>query len=156
MGLPPRAGGNGPSGRREADEMLSERIAAFGFAAGTYRRRCRFNLRPAHVVFPHVLLKDGAPRDALFAASARSGPAAGIIKSRICDIASIRKWTGSKPAFRMCAAEARDDGGWKRPAVRRALALLDRWDVGIVYRDGLDDALSQIRKEVSPAPTALP
>ena len=153
VGLSPRAGDSG-SGRR-ADEMLVERIAAFGFAIGSYMHRYRFNLRPAYVVFPHVFLKDGSPCDALFAVSAQSGSAATIIKNKICDIASIRKWIGPKPAFRMCAAEARDDDGWKRPAVRRALALLDRWDVGIVYRDGLDDALSQIQKEASPAPTAL-
>ena len=155
VGLPPRAGVDGTSGRR-ADALLAERIAAAGFAAGSYKCRYRFNLHPPHVVFPHVFLRGAVPHIALFAVSAQSGSAASIIKSRICDIASIRKWTSTKAAFRMCAVEARGDDGWKRPAVRSSLALLGKWNVGVVYRDGLDDALSQIRDEVSAVPIARP
>lgn len=155
VGLLQRAGADGLSGRR-ADELLAERIAAAGFAAGSYRRRYRFDLHPPYVVFPHVFLKGAVPHDALFAVSVQSESAAGVIKSRICDIASIRKWTSTKAAFRMCAVEARGDDGWKRPAVRSSLALLGKWDIGIVYRDGLDDTLSQIRDEVSSVPIVRP
>lgn len=153
VGLPQRAGADGLPSQR-ADVLLAERIAAAGFTAGSYKRRYTFNLHPPYVVFPHVFLKGSVPRDALFAVSVQSGSATTIIKSRICDIASIRKWTSAKVTFRMCAVEARGDAGWKKPTVRRILALLGRWDVDIVYRDGLDDALSQIRDEVSPVQTA--
>ena len=155
VGLPPRIDGGPASGRR-ADGMLGGRIAAMKFVPGSYRRRYAFCLDPLRIRFPHVFLKDGVPREALFAASISSRSATNAIRRRICDIASIRKWHGGSVGFRMCAVESARDARRAGPPVRETMGLLDKWGIGVVYWDGVDDMLGQIREIVSPAPLARP
>ena len=155
VGLPPRIDGGPASGRR-ADGMLGGRIAAMKFVPGSYRRRYAFRLDPLRIRFPHVFLKDGVPREALFAASISSRSATNAIRRRICDIASIRKWHGGSVGFRMCAVESARDARRAGPPVRETMGLLDKWGIGVVYWDGVDDMLGQIREIVSPAPLARP
>lgn len=154
VGLPPRTADDASPSTRRADALLGDMIEAMGFAAGSYRHRHEFRLGSLRIRFPHVFLKDGAPRDALFAASVCSRSAAGAIRSRIGDIASIQRWFTPGVAFRMCATESRHDAEAASSAVRESMDLLGKWGVGVVYRDGIGDALAEIRDGVSPAPVA--
>lgn len=154
VGLPPRPGDDGSRPCRRADAMLGGRIAAMGFAAGSYRHRYEFRLDSLRIRFPHVFLKDGVPRDALFAASVASRSAADAIRRRICDVASIKRWHDADVAFRMCAVESRHDAEKSVSPVRETMGLLDKWDIDVVYWDGVDDALAKIRDGVSPVPIA--
>ena len=154
VGLPPRAGDDGSRPCRSADAMLGGRIAAMGFAAGSYRHRYEFRLGSLPLRFPHVFLKDGVPRDALFAASVASRSAANAIRRRICDVASIKRWHDADVAFRMCAVESRHDAERCASAVRETMGLLDKWDIGVVYWDDIGDVLAKIRDDVPPVPTA--
>ena len=98
---------------------------------------------------------DGAaPCAALFAVSVRSASAAGIIKGRICDIASIEKWHTRDVSFKMWAAEARDGSELAKSVSRGIAKMLEKWGVEVVYRDGIADALAKIRDRMSPAPSA--
>lgn len=126
------------------------------FAAGSYKHRYGFWLDPFRIRFPPVFLKDGVPCEALFAASIGSRSATNAIRRRICDIASIRKWHDANVGFRMCAVEPTRDEGRACLPVRETVGLLDKWGVGVVYWDGVDDMLGQIRERVSPAPLAKP
>ncbi len=155
VGLPPRIGGGHASGR-SADGMLESRIASMKFVPGSYRRRYGFRLDPFRIRFPHVFLKDGVPCEALFAASISSRSATNAIRRRICDIASIRKWHGGNVGFRMCAVEPTRDERRACSPVRETMGLLDKWGVGVVYWDGVDDMLGQIRESVSTALLARP
>lgn len=155
VGLPPQIGDDLPSGRR-ADVLLGRRIIAMKFSPGSYKHRYRFWLDPFRIQFPHVFLKDGVPCEALFAASISSRSAANAIRRRICDIVSIRKWHDANVGFRMCAVESVGDAKRADSSVRETMGLLDKWDVGVVYWDSVDDMLGQIRESVSPAPLAKP
>ena len=152
VGLPPRTGDESSRSCRRADAMLGSRIAAMGFAAGSYKHRYEFHLDTLRIRFPHVFFKDGVPRDALFAASVASRSAANSIRSRICDVASIKRWHDADVTFRMCAVETRHDAERSVSAVRETMGLLDKWDIDVVYWDGIGDALTKIRDGVSPAP----
>ena len=134
-----------------ADALLGERIEAARFPAGSYRRRYEFNSGQPPVRFPHVFLRGGAPRAALFAVSARSAPATDAIKSRIGDIASIERWHTAGVSFSMWAAESVDGADLAESTARGTVEMLEKWGVEIVYRDGILDALARIRDRVSAA-----
>lgn len=154
VGLPPRTVDDAAPSSRRADALLGDRITAMGFAAGSHRHMHEFLLGSLRIRFPHVFLKDGVPRDALFAASVGSRSAASAIRSRIGDIASIQRWCAPGIAFKMCATESRHDAETAGSAVRESMKLLDKWGVGVVYWDGIGDALAEIKDGVSPVPVA--
>lgn len=150
VGVPPLGAGGSPAAGCP-DRLLGDRIGAMGLAAGLYRRGYPFDLRPPRIVFPHVFLRDGVPRDALFAVSVRSRSAAHSIARRLCEILSIRKWHRSDIGFGMCTVEARADAGRDDldPAVRDAMDMLGRWGVGVVHWDGVRGELERIRRGMS-------
>ena len=156
IGLPARADAGGDARGRRANALLGERIRAAGFAAGSYKCRYVFRARAPRIKFPHVFLEGTAPRAALFAVSVGSASAAGIIKGRIGDIASIEKWHTRDVSFKMWAAEARDGAELAKSVSRGIAELLEKWRVGVIYGDGIADALAKIRSRVSPAPAARP
>ncbi len=154
VGLPARPD-DGDARSRRADALLGERIKAMGFAHGSYKRRYEFSVRPPAVRFPHVFLGNEVPLVALFAVSARSASATDTIKKRIGDIASIERWHTKEVSFMMWAAEARDGAGLAGSVSRGIAERLEKWEVEVVYQDGIGDVLAQIRDRVSPASAAL-
>ena len=158
VGVPPLgSGGSGPAAGH-ADGLLGDRIAAMGLAAALYRRSYRFDLRPPSIAFPRVFLRDGVPRNALFAVSVRSESAASSISRRLCEMLSIRKWIGGGVEFGMCTVETRADAERDalEPAVRDAMDLFGRWDADVVHWDGVQGELERIRRDVSPQLAAWP
>ena len=154
VGLPAQADAGGDARSRCADALLGERIKGAGFAAGSYMHRYVFAAQAPHIKFPHVFLRGSAPRAALFAVSVRSASAADTIRGRIGDIASIRKWHMSDVAFMMWAAEAKDGAELAKMVSPGIAERLVKWEIEVVYRDGIGNALAEIKNSVSPAPAA--
>ena len=154
VGLPARPDDHDAPGQR-ADTLLGERIRAVGFAPGSYKWRYEFSRRRPPVRFPHVFLRDAVPRIAMFAVSVRSASATDTIKSRIGDIASIEKWHMKEVSFMMWAAGTKDSDELAGSVTRGIVERLEKWDVEVVYRDGIGDALARIRDSISSAQATL-
>lgn len=152
VGLPARKGKrNAPS--RRVDALLREQILTMQFPAGSYRRRYEFNTMSPSVMFPHVFLRDAVPYVALFAVFVKSPSATSIIRSMIGDIASIEKWHTTDVSFKMWAAEAKDGDDLASSPAHSMAERLKKWNVNVVYQDGIRDVLTEIKDRMSPAPT---
>ena len=141
----------GPNGHpNRADSILGKKIKATLFPPGCHKAGYRFTLPTPAVRLPHVFLKDDTPRAVLFAASLRSASAHGIIKQRLADVLSVRKWTGlSDLDFTMCVVQQKREIGLLKQPVRDALQLLNKWNIGVTYWNDINKKLKQILQLVS-------
>ena len=155
VGLPQLGGRKGRQAGRPG-ALLGEKIAAAGFPQGCYKKTHEFDLGrpPAAVRFPNVFFRGGEPYMALFAASLAASNLLGAVKARLFEVQAIREWSGSRPAFAMCAVQDERHVDAARPDVRSSLGLLDRLGVETVYWDGIDGRLQEIKGAVSRPDTA--
>ena len=149
VGLPQLGGREGRQAGRPG-ALLGEKIAAAGFPRGCYRKTHEFDLgRPPAVRFPNVFFRGGEPYMALFAVSLVASNLSSTIKTRLFEVHAIREWSGSRPAFAMCAVQDERHVDAGKPDVRNSLGLLEKLDVETVYWDGIDGRLREIKGAVS-------
>lgn len=142
-----------PSGGRRraagADAVLAGLVGEAGFPRGSCRRGHEFGGSGTSIRFPYVFCKGGRPSAAMFAVSLSQACAPARIKERLYDILSIRERHGDGIEFTMFAVERKDDIDPLDDDVRNGLGMLDERRVGVVYMDGIRDALGRIRRLVA-------
>ena len=142
-----------PSGGRRraarADAVLAGLVGEAGFPRGSCLRGYKFGSGDVSVRFPYVFRKGDRPSAAMFAVSFSQAYALARIKERLYDILSIREWHGAGIEFTMFAVQSERDVDTLDDDVRNGLGMLDERRVGVVYMDGIRDALGRIRRLVS-------
>ena len=142
-----------PSGSRRraarADTVLAGLIGEAEFPHGSYSRGYKFDRGDTSIRFPYVFGRGDEPSAAMFAVSFSQAYALARIKERLYDILSIREWHGSGIEFTMFAVQRKCDVDPLDDDVRNGLGMLDERRVGVVYMDGIRDALGRIRRIVA-------
>lgn len=142
-----------PSGGRRradgADAVLAGLVAEAKFPSGSCRRWHKFGSGETSIRFPYVFGRAGRPSAAMFAVSFSQAHALARIKERLYDIMTIRERHGSGIEFTMLAVQRRGDMDPLDDDTRNGLGMLDERRVGVVYMDGIRDALARIRRIVA-------
>ena len=136
-------------GAAEADAVLAGLVAEAKFPRGSFRRGHKFGRGDTLIRFPYVFGRGDRPSAAMFAVSLSDAHALARIKERLYDILSIREWHGDGIEFTMFAVQRRRDIDPRDDGVRNGLGMLDERRVGVVYMDGIRDALGRIRRLVA-------